>query len=245
VIAKADAQHHFHVPVELKNHSDWRLFQELMAQADIIISGGAYLRRVSALDSRAEDILSQFEPGKEFEKLGEWRLLAGYPKRSPDLAIISRSLDFKIPENVINSDRRIVIFTTHAIADSDKARALLTSRIVVIGSGEAGVDGNRMIDWLSNALGYRVIMMATGPSVFELLLKTNRLDIIYVTEVQRDIPSDDPSTVQTILPGGEKVNELKEFRISHQYKQENVVAEDGAHITQVFLRYDRRNKQNE
>jgi hypothetical protein len=72
VIAKAGAQHDFHVPVEIKNSSDWRLFQELLAQADIVICGADYLRRVSALGSRAGDILSQFEPGKEFEKLGEW-----------------------------------------------------------------------------------------------------------------------------------------------------------------------------
>jgi riboflavin biosynthesis pyrimidine reductase len=241
VIAKADEQHHFHVPVEIKNSSDWRLFQELMVQADIVICGAAYLERVSALGSRAEDILSQFEPGKEFERLGEWRLHAGYQKRSPDLAIVSRSLDFKIPGDVINSDRRIVIFTTYTIADSDKAKTLTTSRIIVIGSGEAGVDGNRMIDRLSNESGYRVIMMAAGPSVLELLLRANRLDIFYVTEAQREIPMDGPSTVKTILPVGKKVNELKEFRISHQYKQENVVTEDDSLITQFFLRYDRKN----
>jgi riboflavin biosynthesis pyrimidine reductase len=245
VIAKADEKHHFQIPVEIKNTSDWQLFQELTAQADIVICGAAYLERVSALGSRAEDILFQFEPGKEFEKLGEWRLQAGYPKRSPDLAIVSRSLDFKIPGEVIKSDRRILIFTPYAIADSDKARALTTSGIVVIGSGEAGVDGNRMIDWLSNDLSYRVIMMAAGPSVLELLLEAKRLDIFYVTEVQREIPNNGPSTVKTILPEGKKVNELKEFRISHQYKQENVATEDGSHITQFFLRYDRRNKQNE
>lgn len=240
VIAKADAQHNYHVPVELKNHSDWRLFQELMAQADVIISGGAYLRRVSARESGVEDILFQFEPGSRFEKLGEWRLHAGYTTRSPDLAIVSRHLNFEVPEELMRSNRRIIIFTPDTIANSDKARALTTSGILVVGSGEGEVDGNRMIEWLSNELGYRVIMMVAGPSVLELLLKANRLDIIYVTEVQREIPFDDPSTVQTILPGGKKVNELKEFRVVHQFIQEDAIAEDGSHISQVFLRYDRK-----
>lgn len=240
VIAKTDEHHHFQVPIELKNTSDWRLFQELIAQADVIISGAAYLKRVSALGSRAEDILSQFEPGRQFEKLGEWRLRAGYKKRSPDLAVVAHSLDFKFPEEVMRSGRRIIIFTTDAMANSDKARALTTSGTVVIGSGEAGVDGNRMIDTLGNGMGYRVIMMATGPSVLELLLEAKRLDLFYITEAQREIPFDDPATVKTLFPGGKKVNELKEFSVTHQYLQENVVTEDGSLISQVFLRYDRK-----
>jgi len=240
VIAKADEHHHFQVPLELKNTSDWRLFQELMAQADVIISGGAYLKRVSALGSRAEDILYQFEPGRRFEKLGEWRLRAGYKTRRPDLAVVTRSLDFKIPEEVLRSGRRTMIFTADSIANSDKARAFTASGTVVIGSGEAGVDGNRMIETLSNGMGYRVIMMATGPSVLAILLKANRLDLFYVTEAQLEIPFDDPSTVQAILLGAKKVNELKEFHVTHQYFQENVVTEDGSRISQFFLRYDRK-----
>ena len=240
VIAKADEHHNFQVPLELKNTSDWRLFQELMAQADVIISGAAYLKRVSVLGKRAEDILFQFEPGGEFEKLGDWRLSAGYKSRSPDLAVVTRSLDLKFPEEVMKSGRRKMVFTTDAVANTDQARALTTLGAVVIGSGQAEVDGDRMIDYLSNGRGYRVIMMATGPSVLHLLLEAKRLDLLYVTEAQLEIAFNDPSTVQTILPEGEKVNELKEFSVTHQYLQKNVVAEDGSHISQIFLRYDRR-----
>ena len=241
IIAKADEHHHFQVPLELRNASDWKLSQELMAQADIIISGGSYLKRVSVPGNHAEDILYQFEPGGEFEKLGKWRLEAGYQKRSPDLAIVTRSLDFKIPEEVLGMDRRIVIFTINGIADSAKARAFTTSGAVVIGVGDEGIDGNRLIDTLGNEMDYRVIMMATGPSVLELLLEAKRLDLFYVTEAQREISFDDPATVKTIIPNGEKVNQLKEFLITHQYIQENVFTEDGSRISQFFIRYDSKN----
>jgi hypothetical protein len=80
-----------------------------------------------------------------------------------------------------------------------------------------------MIETLSNGMGYRVIMMATGPSVLGLLLRAKRLDLLYVTEAQLEIPFDDCSTVLTILPEGKKVNELTEFSVTHQYLQENVV----------------------
>jgi len=87
----------------------------------------------------------------------------------------------------------------------------------VIGAGDEGIDGNRLIDTLGNEMGYRVIMMSTGPSVLEILLEAKRLDLFYVTEAQREISFDDPSTVKTILPNGEKVSELKEFLITHRY----------------------------
>jgi riboflavin biosynthesis pyrimidine reductase len=240
IIAKADDQHHFQVPRELKNTSDWRLAQELMAQADVIISGAAYLKRVSALGSRAENILSQFEPGRSFETLGDWRLRGGYKRRSPDLAVVTPSLDFEFPKEATSSDRKILIFTTNAMANSDQAKALNDLGMVVIGSGELGVDGNRLIDRLSNETSYRVIMMATGPRVLGLLLAAKRLDLFYVTEAQRDIQFEAASTVKTILPEGETVNQLKEFSVGYQYLQENVVTEDGSRISQFFFRYDRK-----
>jgi hypothetical protein len=238
VIAKAIKPHQFQVPPELKNPSDWRLFQELMAQADVIISGAAYLQRVAVPGFHGQEILFQFEPGREFEELGEWRIKTGYKKRSPDLAVVARRLDFHIPAQLIKSGRRVIIFTTQSEADSEQARALKATGVTVVGSGKESVDGNPMIDFLSNGLGYRVIMMATGPGVLDLLLTANLLDLLYVTEVQIEIPFNGPNAVRTMLSGNKKVNELEEFVLTHQYLQKNVTTEDGSIASQFFLRYD-------
>ena len=241
VIAKANEQHNFRVPLELRNRSDWRLFQELMAQADVIISSEAYLKRLAAPGSQdEEEVLSQFEAGGGFEELGAWRLGAGYKKRSPDLAIVARSLDFQVPAHVIESGRRITIFTTDELAGSGLAKALTTAGIYVVGSGTAGVEGKRMIDHLDHAMGYGVIVMVTGPRVLGLLLKADRLDLLYITEVQLEIPFEDPSTVQTILPGGEKISQLEEFLVSQRFLQENVLTRNDMHVSQVFSRYDKK-----
>jgi hypothetical protein len=104
VIAKTTNRGHFEIPRELKNSSDWGRYQELMAQADVIISGGSYFKRLAS----SQDILYQFEPGSAFEELGQWRLNAGYKKRSPDVAIVTRDLDFELPEKLIQSGRSIV-----------------------------------------------------------------------------------------------------------------------------------------
>jgi riboflavin biosynthesis pyrimidine reductase len=236
VIAKATKDGHFEIPAALKNSSDWGRYQELMAQAEVIISSGSYFKRLST----SQDVLYQIEAGNAFEKLGQWRLNAGFKKRSPDVAIVTRDLDFEIPEKLIQSGRRIFIFTTDAIAKSDKAKSLSNVNTVVIGSGEGRVEGGRMIATLSNDMGYRVIMMVSGPNILDLLLKAGRMDLIYVTQAQVKIPFEDPSTVQTILLGGKKVSDLKDFNIAHQFIQENVVTEDGSLISQSFFRYERK-----
>jgi riboflavin biosynthesis pyrimidine reductase len=236
VIAKAEQNGQFQIPAELKNSSDWGRFQELMAQADVTISGGSYFKRLKT----SQDILYPFEPGHAFEKLGQWRLNAGYQKRSPDIAIVTRELDFEIPEELLRSSRKIVIFTTDSMAHSGKARALSNMDIIVVGSGETGVDGGRMVATLANEMSYRVIMMVSGPHILDLLLAANRLDLLYVTQAQVEIPFDDPASVQTILLEGKKISEIKEFRLAHQFIQENVVTEDASVISQSFLRYDRK-----
>jgi riboflavin biosynthesis pyrimidine reductase len=236
VIAKATKDGHFEIPAALKNASDWGRYQELMAQADVIISGGSYFKRLAM----SQDVLYQFEPGNAFEKLGQWRLNAGYKKRSPDVAVVTRDLDFELPEKLIQSGRRIIIFTTDPIAKSDKAKSLSNVNTVIMGSGEGRVEGVRMIATLSNDMGYRVIMMVSGPHILDLLLKAERMDVIYLTQAQVNIPFEDPATVRTILSGGKKISELEEFNLAHQFIQENVITEDASRISQFFLRYDRK-----
>lgn len=236
VVAKAERDAQFQIPVELKNSSDWGRFQELMAQADVTISGGSYFKRLET----SQDVLYPFEPGHAFEELGQWRLNAGYQKRSPDVAIVTRDLDFEIPEELLRSGRKIAIFTTDSMAHSDKARALSNVDIMVVGSGESGVDGDRMIATLANEMSYRVIMMVSGPHILDLLLAAHCLDLLYVTQAQVEIPFDDLATVQTMLLEGKKISELKEFRLAHQFVQENVVTKAASVISQSFLRYDRK-----
>jgi riboflavin biosynthesis pyrimidine reductase len=234
VVAKAGKNNRFQVPAEIKNDSDWGRFEELMAQADVIISGGSYFKRLAT----SQDILYQFESGNTYEALGQWRLNAGYQKRSPDVAIVTRQLDFELPEKLNRSDRKIIIFTTDSMANSEKGKDLKTENVTVVGSGEAGVDGNRMINTLANEMGYRVIMMVSGPQILDLLLKAKRMDLIYVTEAQVQIPFEDPTRVQTILRGGNKISDLQGFRLAHKFIQENAVTENGFPISQIFLRYD-------
>jgi hypothetical protein len=97
-----------------------------------------------------------------------------------------------------------------------------------------------MISALAHDMGYRVIMMASGPRILDLLLRAERMDRIYVTEAHVKIPFKDSATVQTILLREQKASDLNDFRLAHQFTQEHVVTEAGSRISQSFLRYDRK-----
>ena len=79
------------VPQNTANDRDWRLFQELAVQADLIISSGRYLRDWA--DGRAQEILRVDDP--DFADLKAWRLAQGLSPQ-PDIAVISANWPFMI-----------------------------------------------------------------------------------------------------------------------------------------------------
>jgi riboflavin biosynthesis pyrimidine reductase len=239
VIARKDESGEFQVATELKNNPDWRLFQELTAQADIIITGAGYLKRFAAKGEGAENVIDQFSSGGQFENLGNWRLEQGFKKRNPDIAIVSRSLDFDIPKAVFGDGRRVIVFTTYEGTISPKAKEFKNMGVFVIGSGVDGVDGKIMADFLaSGKVGekYNVVKMTTGPRVLKILLDANVLDELYITQVQREIEAD-AKDIQTVLRGT-KISDLPGFKVSELYTLTGVETADGHTVTEKFIVYD-------
>ncbi len=166
------------VPKATANDRDWRLFQELAAQADLIISSGRYLRDWA--DGRAQEILEVDDP--RYADLRDWRKERGL-KEHPDIAIISRSLNFPVPDVLMAGGREVVIFTTED-ADPDRVAELKSKPCKVVEAGENGVDGRLMAGRMGE-LGYRTVYSATGPKVSHLLLKGKVLDRFYLTHANR------------------------------------------------------------
>jgi riboflavin biosynthesis pyrimidine reductase len=236
VIAKKDEEGEFQVASELKNDSDWRLFQELTAQADVIITGSAYLKRFAKKGENAENVLNQFDKGGQFEDLGNWRE-AHKLKRNPDIAIVARSMDFDIPEAALEGNKKVIIFTTYEGATSPQAKEFKGKGIYVIGSGVDGVDGEIMTDFLASKMAYRVAKMTTGPRVLKILMDANVLDELYITRVQKEIVAK-PDDVQTILGPDKKISDLQDFTGTRLLHQEGVTTEDGETVTQDFWVYE-------
>ena len=167
------------VPKDTANDRDWRLFQELAVQADVILSSGRYLRDYA--EGKTQEILRVYDEPR-FEDLGRWRAERGLSDY-PDLAVVSGSLDFPIPSFLTQSGRKVIVIT-HGAADKERMRKLQAEAGHVVIAGENDVSGRQAIDALGE-LGYRTIYMATGPRVHHLLLSDNALDRLYTTVAHR------------------------------------------------------------
>ncbi|MCP4358300.1 MAG: pyrimidine reductase [Chloroflexi bacterium] len=166
------------VPKATANEHDWRLFQELTAQADLIISSGRYLRDWA--DGRAQEILQTDDP--RFADLRDWRTECGL-KPQPDIAIISGSLQFPIPNVLTEGGRKIVIFTG-ANPDPTRVKEIEDRAGQVIIAGDDRVEGKSLVQAM-NERGYQTIYSAAGPKVLHMLLAGDVLDRLYLTHASR------------------------------------------------------------
>jgi riboflavin biosynthesis pyrimidine reductase len=166
------------VPKKTANERDWRLFQELAAQADIIISSGRYLRDWA--DGRAQEILQIGDP--RFADLRQWRQDLGLPPQ-PDIAIISGSLDFPIPDVLTAGGRKVVVFTT-ANPEPERVVEIESKAGQVVIAGNERVDATTLVP-LMTEMGYRSVYSATGPKVLHLLLAGGALNRLYLTHANR------------------------------------------------------------
>jgi hypothetical protein len=62
------------VPPAIANHRDWRLFQELAAQADLLITSARYFRQSADQEAQAELPVGT---SAEFDDLRAWRIQQG------------------------------------------------------------------------------------------------------------------------------------------------------------------------
>ena len=166
------------VPKTTANERDWRLFQELASQADIILSSGRYLRDWA--QGRAQEILQVDD--SRFADLRQWRMEQGLSPH-PDIAILSASLDFSIPSMLTAGGRRVIVFTT-AGQDPQRVEQIQAQAGEVIAAGEGSINGQLLLNSLAE-LGYRTVYSSAGPRILHLLLAGGALDRLYLTYANR------------------------------------------------------------
>lgn len=163
----------YEVPKELANERDWRLYQELAAQSDILITSARYFRQLSK--GNAQDMLPV---GSGFEDVKQWRLEQGL-KPQPDVVIISNSLDIPLQAIKMMTDRSIYVVTSEN--SPEEKRCLLEAQgVTVIMAGEAMVEGAQLRKLLI-ASGFRSAYMIAGPEVHRTLIESNVLDALFLT----------------------------------------------------------------
>jgi riboflavin biosynthesis pyrimidine reductase len=176
-IALAQEGRHTHqVPSAITNPRDWRLYQELAGQADILITSGRFFRQ-SEIEEAQDRLPVSDNP--DFSDIRVWRRRQGLAAQ-PDIAILSRSLVIPLESLEPYRNRRLIVFTGRK-AEADRTARLREQGVEVIAAGDdRTVNGIELITMLAG-MGYANIYAIAGPDVLHTLLKARVLDRLYLT----------------------------------------------------------------
>lgn len=214
------------VPGDIVNRRDWRLYQELAGQADLLITSGRFFRQ--SLVGEAQDRLP-VGPEPEYDDIRDWRAERGM-KPQPDIAIMSGSLD--LPGKALDAyaDRRILVITGDD-ANEEKAAGLIANGVELIRAGPGSrVDGARLVSAVAE-LGYSSLYAIAGPDVFSTLLSANSIDRLYLTTANRLLGGNEFDT----LTRGPRLEPACSMQLKELYHDPHAPAGAG----QLFAVYER------
>lgn len=164
-------------PPAIANDRDWRLFNELLVQADVVLSSGRYVRDI--VEGSAQDLLPR--PGGPFDDLLAWRAERGLPPR-PAVAILTASgrLDARAAAGLGDD---VFVVTGQPLAPSVAGDLSAAGVGVVVTGGPGGEVGDDPLLVALEERGHRVVFSAAGPRVLHTIAA--RLDALFLTLATR------------------------------------------------------------
>ncbi|MBT5098119.1 dihydrofolate reductase family protein [Gammaproteobacteria bacterium] len=185
----------YQLPQRLKSSLDFRLFLELYAHADCIITHGGYMR--SLQENRLGNIL-QLPEHAETEYLHRWRTEQGL-KPAPDVMIISGSLDFPWHDSLDQHGQKVHLATAAEVAperiDYWREKGMEPLRC----GQERLVDVEPLMSFLQQQ-GYRSVYLVAGPELLHDLLRHNYVQRYFTTISHQLLAGSD---FKTVLSGAE------------------------------------------
>jgi riboflavin biosynthesis pyrimidine reductase len=160
-------------PPSLGNERDWRLFQELIVQADVVVVSGRYVRDVGR--GVARNIIPNATDGIDGD-LVRYRVERGLSSQ-PAVAIVTRSGGFDTTVASGLSDEVIVAYGAEVSAEMLQSWTDAGLDAVLVGE-DGDVEVSRLMAALTER-GHRVVFSAAGPKVLAMLLPA--LDALYLT----------------------------------------------------------------
>lgn len=212
----------FEVPLAIANKRDWRLYQELAAQADVMITSARYFRQLDV--GKAQDLLPVGQE-PEYVDLAIWRKEHGL-KAQPDVVIISNSLDIPLSALDKLQDRRISILSG-CNAEPNNVKKLRQAGFSVTLFASDKVSGKLVKQWLVES-AYRSAYMIAGPEVHQTLIADRVLDRLFLTTHLTLLGE---NSFHTVLSGS--LNAPVKLRLESMYLDQSV--EDGQIFTQYAL----------
>ncbi|MDF9393534.1 MULTISPECIES: RibD family protein [Methylococcus] len=194
-IALEDASGQSFLPKSLTTPDDFRLFLELEAQADCLITHGGYLR--SLQEKRLGNIL-QIGLDERSRDLAAWRKTQGL-KPQPDIVVASASLNFPMPASIHEHGQRCLI-ATGRYADPERVRHWEREGYEILLAGDGAMaEGDTLVDQL-DALGYRSIYLIAGPHMLDTMVRNGRLCRLFQTITHQLLGGEG---FRTLVPGPE------------------------------------------
>ncbi len=177
-----------YIPKHITTVSDFRLFMELHAQADCLITHGGYMRALS--EKRLGNVLQVKD-----NDLIEWRRSNGL-KPQPAIIIASASLNFPLHPSVHKYQQDCYI-ATGKNADLKSVRYWQKQGYTVLMTGEERmVQGEALIQQLKKR-GYRNIYLIAGPRMLDTMIREKQLSRLYLTMTHQLIGGLDFRTLLT------------------------------------------------
>ena len=179
-------QEHYQLPATLKSDEDFRLFLELYAHADCIITHGGYMRALAA--GRLGNVL-QIPQLAWTQDIHDWRKQRGLAP-APDVVILSGSLDFPWHESLDVFQQKVHI-ATGACASAGKKQYWIDQGHVVHELGaDTYVEATPLIDFVSQQ-GYQSVYLVAGPQLLQELLMHAYVDRFFMTICHQLLGGDD------------------------------------------------------
>lgn len=211
-----------YLPEQLTNAHDFRLFLELQAHADCIVTHGAYLR------ARAHQTLGDIlHIGKHHKDLLTWRQ---QQQRASQYQVIicSNSLEFPQPADL---EKRQVIIATSNNSSPAKRQHWKQMGYSVVVCGKDWVESDLLCQHLSQ-LNLKRVFLCTGPKMLTDMLARKQLDRLYLT-------------ISHQLIGHQQFHTLMEGKLSQHLshcrcKQARLIYDQSKSLThsQWYVRFD-------
>lgn len=214
-----------YLPKTMTTADDFRLFLELHAQADCLITHGGYLRALAA--GQLGNIL-QVGNGQDSSDIVEWRRQRGLPVQ-PAIVVASSSLDFSLPQSIADHNQECIIATGEK-ADPGRIAYWENQGYQVLRAGSRlQVEGAPLVSKLSQ-MGFRRLYLIAGPRMLDTMLRDGQLSRLYQTITHQLMGGE---AFHTLLPGPQ-LGDLGHLRLNSMYY--DPLSENG--VGQWFIRFD-------
>jgi riboflavin biosynthesis pyrimidine reductase len=216
------------VPSAIANARDWRLFQELAACADVLVTTGPHVRELQhGVSARSFPISGK----PEYADLLHWRRTHGLSPQ-PAIVIVTTSLELPPLGPLVDSGRSVYVATGEAADPRKIARVEAQGvRVLRVGAGTRA-EGGRLIEALAQE-EHRNIAMIGGGEVLHALVVDDVLDRLYLTLACRllgGLPFDTLLTGPVLEPAA---------RFHLKALHYDPAAAEGSDVEQLFAILDR------